>query len=618
MKAEALSRRIVQAAGLFPLPAITVLIAGVLLRPLRPRRTGLLLFLFLPSAAVFSQTQQVLPLSSPLYDEMDALYALYGLAAPSAARPWTNAEAAGMLQRLDQTAGVGAAAADSRVQDLYDRIAAELSVPFTVTLDNLAALNLQLDAALEAYAHTNSRDFVLEEDWRYGYEERKPLLSLTLELRIASWFYVTSDLRYGRNRFNERDMRRDTADLSAGVGAVVPPPDAEGESCAFPYRSWAYGSPFITNVTTGFDEFDFDWPKRANLTAGGKHWNLSIARDRVKWGPGRTGNFVFDDHRDYDEYLQFSAFTDNFKYQWLNVFYALPGFGGTGGFKFLMAHRLEFRILPALVFAVSENLMVDPDGFGPANANPAFIYHNWYDRSRFNAIAQLELDYVPAAGWRLYTETVIDQFRAFWEDESEPASWGILGGLEHTRFAGPGLLILSLEGAYTSPLLYRRDQVDFLTVLPVKVNGSKDNLVFDYTGYPYGGDALVLRLDSRYRFPGGALVSAGFFGAIHGRMNPFVSHNRDGNNGGLANREGSTPSGSNGEQELSCGVSIRGAYTLAKKMGIFTISAWAGADFVIKKNKLMISEAGQGEDIIYHNSNAVTDLQVVFGIGLRL
>jgi hypothetical protein len=549
---------------------------------------------------------------------MDALYALCGLAAPSAARPWTNAEAAGMLQRLDRTADGEAAAMNPRVQDLYDRIAAELSAPFTFTLDNLAALNLRLDAALEAYGHTNSRDFALEEDWRYGYEERKPLLALTLELRIASWFYVTSDLRYGRNRFNERDQRRDTADLSADIGAVVPTPDAGNERYAFPYKSWAYGSPFITNVPTGFDEFDFDWPKRANLTVGGNHWNLSIARDRVAWGPGRTGNFVFDAHRDYDEYLQFSAFTGNFKYQWLNVFYSLPEFDGTSGFKFLMAHRLEFRILPALVFAVSENLMVDPGGFGPANANPAFIYHNWYDRSRFNAIAQLELDYVPSAGWRLYTEAVIDQFRAFWEDESEPSSWGVLGGLEHTRFAGPGILTLSLEGAYTSPLLYRRDLVDFLTILPVKVNGSKDNLVFDYTGYPYGGDALVLQLDSRYRFSGAALVSAGLFGVIHGGMNPFVSHNRDGNNNELANREGSAPSGSKDEHELSCGVSIRGAYTLAKKLGFFTVSAWTGADFIVKKNKLMISETGQGEDIIYHNSNTVTDLQLFFGIGVRL
>ncbi|MDR0376420.1 MAG: hypothetical protein LBH70_01365 [Spirochaetaceae bacterium] len=567
---------------------------------------------FLPPGTVFSQTQQVLPLSSPLYDEMDALYALCGLAGPSAARPWTNAEAAGILQKTDERA-----ASDPRVRDLSDRLAAALSAPFRFALDDLAGLNVQLDAVLEAYAHTNGGDFALEEDWRYGYEERKPLLKLTLELGIASWFYVAADLQYGRNRFNGRDRRRDTADISAGIGAVVPPLEPGAESYAFPAGSWAYGSPFITNVPAGFDEFDFDWPKRANFTAGGKHWNLSIARDRLKWGRGRSGSFVFDDHRDYDEYLQFSAFTGNFKYQWLNAFYPLPGSGGTPGFKFLMAHQLEFRILPSLVFAVSENLMVDPGGFFPANLNPAFIYHNWYDRSHFNAIAQLELDYAPAAGWRLYTEAVIDQFRAFWEDESEPGSWGILGGVEHTRFSGPGLLTLSLEGAYTSPLLYRRDGVDFLTAKAVQVNGSKDNLVLDYTGYPYGGDALVLRLDSRYRFPGSALVSAGLFGVIHGRMNPFVSHNRDGNNNGLANLAGPAPSGSRDEQERTFGISIRGDYALQKKIAVFGISFWAGADFMIKKNKRMISETGP-DVVTYRTNGVVMDLQFICGVGLRL
>jgi hypothetical protein len=569
--------------------------------------------IFLPGN-IFSQSQRIIPLSSPFYDEMDALYALCGLAAPSAARPWTTAEAGGILQRVDSiTAGVSA---NLKVRRLYERLEVELSSPLKFKIDDLAQVNIQLDAALEAYAHTNSSDYVLEEDWHYGYEERKPILKLGIELSIADWFYVTSDLQYGRNRFNERDLRRDTADLTAGAGAVIPADD-DG-TYAFPYKSWAYSSPFITNVTTGFDEFDFDWPKRANLTIGGEHWNLSIARDRIKWGPGRTGNFIFDSHRDYDEYIQFSAFTNNFKYQWLNAFYPLPGFDGTGSFKFLMAHRLEFRIIPSLVFAVSENLMVDPEGFGPANFNPAFVYHNWYDRSHFNAIAQLELDYTPAAGWRLYTEAVIDQFRAFWEDDSEPGSWGILGGAEHTRFAGPGILTLSLEGAYTSPLLYRRDQVDFLTAKTVMMNGSRDNLVLGCTGYPYGGDALVFQFDSHYRFPNAALVSTGLFGMIHGKMTPFVSHNRNGDNSGLANITGGVLSGGKEEQELTLGISIRGSYTLPKKLSLFEISVWAGADFIIKKNKLMISSAGVGDGIAYHQDGNTADLQLIFGVGVKL
>jgi hypothetical protein len=56
------------------------------------RKALFLSVLFFLPEVIFPQTQKVLPLSSPLYDEMDALYALCGLAAPSAARPWTNAK----------------------------------------------------------------------------------------------------------------------------------------------------------------------------------------------------------------------------------------------------------------------------------------------------------------------------------------------------------------------------------------------------------------------------------------------------------------------------------------------------------------------------------------------
>jgi hypothetical protein len=291
-----------------------------------------------------------------------------------------------------------------------------------------------------------------------------------------------------------------------------------------------------------------------------------------------------------------------------------------------MAHRLEFRLFPSLVFAVSENIMVDPESFSPDNLNPAFIYHNWYDRGYFNALAQLELDYVPARGWHLYAEAAVDQIQAFWEDQSESGAWGVLGGLEHSRFAGPGLLTLSLEGAYTTPLLYRRDGVDFITARAVKVNGAKDNLVFDYTGYPYGGDALVLQLDSRYRFSGKASVSAGLFGMIHGKMNPFVSHNTEGKNEGLANLPVHTPSGSTEEREFRFGLSVRGDYTLPKKISVFTFSAWGGADFIITKNKLMVSETGtsaepykgRGEAIIYHYDGNAADLQFVIGLGAKL
>jgi hypothetical protein len=552
---------------------------------------------FLLLSPVFGQSQKIIPLSSGIYGEMDALYLLRGLATPSAARPWTANEAAEVLKKIEpHSLNQGESA-------LYNHIAAEISRPLRVNADGAFSFDARLDLALEAYAHTNADDFVLNEDWNYGYVERQPAAKLSLEMNLYSGLYICTDLMYNRNRFNGKDEFRSVQDTDQGIGAETSLPD----SYIFPRQSWAYSKPFITNVPTGTDEFDFDWPKRANITAGGRYWNISIARDRIQWGRGYSGNFVFDGHRDYDEYFRFSAFSEKFKYEWLNVFY--PG-------KLLMAHRLEFRLLPSLAFAVSENIMCVSDAFNPRYINPAFIFHNWYDRDNINAIAQLEFDFVPFKGYRLYTQAAFDQIRAPWEDDSESAAWGVIAGIEHARPALRGIMSFSLECAYTTPLLYRRDLVDFITMSDTKVNNAEHSIAIDYTGYPYGGDALVIQLDANYRFPGSALIHARLFGMIHGSMNFFASHNKDGNNTGAANLKDQTPSGSEDEQEHTLGISLGANYALPQRVSWHKISVWTDLSYIVKKNKLMISAEGTGENIIYHKEGVAQDFQIALGVGI--
>jgi len=567
------------------------------------KRTAVLVICFvLPLSLVFGQNQKVFPLSSEIYDDVDALYLLRGLGTPSAARPWTASEAQMILERIDSDS------LNQREQALYDYIAAEISRPLRFSPDNAFSFGVKLDLALEAYTHTNTDDFVLSGDWNYGFEERQPPIKLSLEMALSSWFYVFTDFQFSRNRFTSNDEFRNVQDdVQQGIGAVTDFSD----SYTFPWRSGTYSSAFTTNIP-GIDEFDFDWPKRANITFGGLHWNLSLARDRIQWGTGLTGNFTVDGHREYDDYFRFSAFSDKFKYEWLNVFYPTPEAGST--FKFLMAHRLEFRIMPSLVLAVSESLMCRTDAFNPQYINPAFVYHNWYDRDNLNSLVQLELDFSPFKGYRFYTQAAIDQILAPWESDSEPNAWGILAGVEHVRPAFQGILSLSLEGAYTSPLLYRRDLVDFITLSATQVNGASPSLAMDYTGYPYGGDAIVLQLDANYRLIGTALLHARLFGMIHGKMNFFTLHNSESNTE-PPNITAGTPSGGDDEREYTLGVSLGGNYTIPQPVPWLTIRAWTQMDLITIKNKLMISETGMNEDIIYHNSGTAVDFQFSVGIG---
>ena len=561
---------------------------------------------FLSWSLVFGQSQEVLPLSSSVYDEMDTLYLLRGLGTPSSARPWTVSEAGLILERIPSSS------LNKQEQALYDSIAGEISKPLRFFQDSSFRFDVKLDLALEAYAHTNTDDYVLNEDWNYGYEERQPLARVSLEMGLSSWFYVITDFGYNRNRLNEKDQFRNANDLQQGIGSEAL------FNAVFPWRSWAFSKAFLTNVPTGLDQFDFDWPKRANITVGGEHWNLSIARDRIQWGRGYSGNFVVDSHRDYDEFFRFSAFSRNFKYEWLNVFYPEPVIGGKSSFKFLMAHRLEFRILPSLVLAVSENVICRQENFSPRYLNPAFIFHSWYDRDNFNSLAHLELDFTPFKGYRFYTQAAFDQILAPWESDNEPPSWGIIAGVEHARPLLSGVLSVSLEWAYTTPLLYRRDLLDFILLTNTVTNGVSQNLSFDYTGFPYGGDVILLQLDAKYRLIGSAFIHARFFGMIHGKMNFFVSHNTDGRNTGWANLQDTTPSGEEDEREYTLAFSLGGNYVIPQPVSWFKISVWAELDCFFKKNKLMLSETGNNEDIVYHKKGWSPDFQFVLGVGVSL
>jgi hypothetical protein len=324
---------------------------------------------------------------------------------------------------------------------------------------------------------------------------------------------------------------------------------------------------------------------------------------------------VFDGHRDYDEYFRFSAFSEKFKYEWLNVFYPRPE--SASSYKFLMAHRLEFRIIPSLVLALSENIMCVSDAFNPRYINPAFIFHNWYDRDNLNSLAQLELDFVPFNGYRVFTQAVFDQIRAPWENDDEPSAWGIIAGVEHTRTALRGIMTFSLEFAYTTPLLYRRDMVDFITLSDTNTNYAEHSLVMDYTGFKYGGDAIVIQLDANYRFPGSTLIYARLFGMIHGNMNFFASHNKDGNNKGMANLEIQTPSGSDDQKEQTFGISLGANYSLPRFVSWNKISVWTDISYISQKNKLMISGTGKGENMVYHREGMVQDFQVALGMGIN-
>jgi len=551
-------------------------------------------------------SQEMIPLSSSVYADLDDLYLVTGNGTPSNARPWSKTEAVMILSRIDRASLAGSEIA------LYDTIAAAVKPGLKFSFPDGFEFGAAIDANLEAYVHQNE-DYDLDSDWLYGFEERKPMVKLSLDFSLKDFLYLYCDLQYGRNKYNYQDALAHFttgSEYPEGIGAIIP----AGSEGIIVTHSTIYSQLFLTNILAHSYDFDFEWPKRAVAAVGGANWNISLARDKVSWGNGHSGNFIVDDHVDYQEFARLVAFSDVFKYDWLNVFFETnpsQGESADTGFKVLMAHRLEFRILKRITFAISENVMYQNDVFDLRYINPAYIYHNLNNRDMFNAIAHAEVDYSFAKGFNFYGQFVMDQARAPNEGTSQANSMGYLGGIEYARVAGPGILSSSLEYAKTDPLLYRRDGVDFLMFRKYFTHGYPSGpgyiLSLDYIGYEYGGDAQVLQWDTGYRILGVGNFTFTLFGMRHGEMDIFMSHNTDGLNTGSANYEGTTPSGDQVAETLSA--SLYGEYEVPRLLTWAEMKIWAEVDWIGKRTYVKSSDS---------YSDPSTDLQLTVGCSLSL
>jgi hypothetical protein len=461
---------------------------------------------------------------------------------------------------------------------------------------------------------------VLDTDWNYGFEERRYPILLSLEIALGAFFYGHADtnLGYGWRRYTEADAYRPVNEaVPGGVGAFGAAP---APSSQIPIWSAQYSAPFASNISP-LSEVDQSFPRRAVFILGGEHWNVGLFRDRLQWGNGHSGNFIFDSHSDYTDFFRFTAFSGAFRYEWVNAFYTKvvpPNYWERGErTELFMAHRIEFRLFGVLTVAASENVMYYDEELNFANINPSLIWHNLNKNGILNSIAHVELDYAFMPGFNAYVQFALDQATALTESEVEDAAWGLLAGVEYARALGPGVLTASLEAAYTTPLLYRRFSVDFLRVQTYSTRAFTP-AAFDYIGYPYGGDAVVLQFDAAWNLPSVTDLSLRLLGMVHGKMNPFVSHNSQGNNDDKPNLHTSTPSGNADEREWTFAATLRGSYAIPQPLRWLAVSAWAQLDIITKTNKLMYSATGTGDAFTYHKSGASLDLQFSLGVGVRL
>ena len=171
----------------------------------------LLLVLIFPAIILAADVNsKTFPLSSEIYELMDDLYSLQGLARPSTSRPWSQAEAQLILSRIDENS------LNETEKRLFSRIQDIISENLRWNFEDYG-IGVKMDLALEGYLHSNDTEFVLDTDWVRGFEYRRPLAKLSMDFSVGSLFYTYCDIQYGYGRVTLHDtFVRLNPDHSAG------------------------------------------------------------------------------------------------------------------------------------------------------------------------------------------------------------------------------------------------------------------------------------------------------------------------------------------------------------------------------------------------------------------
>ena len=141
---------------------------------------------------------KIYPIDSPLYRDLRDLFISQGYSLPSTAGPWSRDELLFLLNKLDA----------SHFSEVEQKLSDSLYEELTRTEQ---AFSIRFEANLESYTHTNTTDFITEEDWVYSYLDRKPLVNIPLEVDLGP-FYAGGDLALVNSPFNDRDNSHPAVD----------------------------------------------------------------------------------------------------------------------------------------------------------------------------------------------------------------------------------------------------------------------------------------------------------------------------------------------------------------------------------------------------------------------
>ena len=464
--------------------------------------TTLLLLTLLLSSLLATNAQKVWSTQNPIFSQIETLYILEGRSLPSSTGPWSTAELARMLSKVNR----------DTYPELYDHVAQSLGKEPELSVDEAFGMSLTGSAAFTAYAHSNT-DFTFPYDYVDNYIFRTKNAIPTLDLGWESWVGQNLYGFFSYQLENEKRLKGRTFD------------------------SYPFNFDLAWFCPEGFHQvISQNPPLRAFVSFGTDDWNLQFGRDRLVSGSGETGNLMLSDTFRFHNMLRFSAFGSRFKYTFHMSFLPHPieaKGGSRDGLFYYMGHKIEARFLnDRLSIALTDAIIYQSEtGFLDLRfVNPMAFFHNYFIKSSANSIAGIEASYGISKHFNAYLQLAIDDISSPVESsdgDSTPTAMGFLLGIKGSHLVGSGVLKTSLEGAYTFPFLYLRSKdgnaqsvgdwglsyigyyraLDYVRNIPL------------FLGYTYGGDALVGDLKASYSVLDKWDIGAELFVMLHGSKN---------------------------------------------------------------------------------------------------
>jgi hypothetical protein len=213
-----------------------------------------------------------------------------------------------------------------------------------------------------------------------------------------------------------------------------------------------------------YDVANFD------LALGGSFWELHAAKMPLRWGPGRSGQFLLSDWGTSFHQFQ-AAFNLGRQIRFVYVFGSLSNFEEiadtlymSAGYyrliraqKYIAAHRLEWDLHPRLNIAFSEAVV-----FGerpprlPYLIPVNFFYSAQHDQQdEDNTLMCFDLSWLPYRHWRLYGQLLIDDMtfgKVFSDYYGNKV--GYLAGANNVQPFGLKNFDATLEYVHLRPYIY--------------------------------------------------------------------------------------------------------------------------------------------------------------------